>query len=113
MLLAPIPKDDWSGCLKALLDRLPDRVFQYKPVLMVGSGGFIGEMQDLESSLAARFRASRRPCPLSSVHVGIKNWVFVGDRPPSLTAGTEARLANAIRRLCAETAERTRFSEAA
>src|SRR5260370_5662062 len=34
-------------------------------------------------------------------------------RPPSLTAGTETRLANAIRRICAETAERTRFSEAA
>jgi hypothetical protein len=51
--------------------------------------------------------------PLSSVHVGIKNWVFEGDRPPSLTTGTEARLASAIRRLCAETTEPTRLSEAA
>jgi FMN reductase len=113
VLLAPIRKDDWSGCLRALLDRLPDRVFQYKPVLMVGSGGFIGEMQDLENALAPHLERLAAHVPLSSVHVGIKNWVFVGDRPPSLTTGTEARLANAIRRLCAETAERTRLSEAA
>ena len=113
VLLAPIPKDDWSGCLKALLDRLPDRVFQKKPVLVVGSGGFIGEMQDLENALAPDLERLAAHEPLSSVHIGIKNWVFVGDRPPSLTTGTEARLANAIRRLCAETAERTRLSEAA
>jgi FMN reductase len=113
VLLAPIPKDDWSGCLKTLLNRLPDRVFQYKPVLVVGSGGFIGEMHDLESSLAADLERLAAHEPLSSVHIGIKNWVFLGDRPPSLTAGTETRLANAIRRICAETAERTRFSEAA
>jgi FMN reductase len=113
VLLAPIPKDDWSGCLKALLERLPGRVFQYKPVLVVGSGGFIGEMQDLENALAPHLERLAAHVPLSSVHVGVKNWVFVGDRPPSLTTGTEARLANAIRRLCAETAERTRLSEAA
>ena len=112
-LLAPIRKDDWSGCLGALLHRLPDRVFQYKPVLVVGSGGFIGEMQDLETALAPDLERLAAHVPLSSVHVGIKNWVFVGDRPPSLTTGTEARLANAIRRLCTETAERTRLSEAA
>ena len=105
VLLAPILKDDWSGSLKALLNRLPDRVFQYKPVLVVGSGGFIGEMHDLESSLAADLERLAAHEPLSSVHIGIKNWVFEGDRPPSLTAGTETRLANAIRRICAETAE--------
>jgi NAD(P)H-dependent FMN reductase len=113
VLLAPIPKDDWSGCLKALLGRLPDRVFQYKPVLVVGSGGFIGEMHDLESSLATDLERLAAHIPLASVHVGIKNWVFVGDRAPSLTTGTEARLANAVRRICAEPAERTGLSEAA
>ena len=48
LLLAPVPKEDVIGSLKTLLDRLPGRVFQYKPVLAVGSGGFVGEMQDLE-----------------------------------------------------------------
>ena len=113
LLLAPIPTDDWSGCLKALLNRLPDRVFQYKPVLVVGSGGFVGEMHDLECSLAAELKRLAAHVPLPSVHVGIKNWIFVEDRPPSLTIGTEERLENAIRRICAEASERTRLSEAA
>ena len=113
LLLAPVPKDDWSGSLKALLDRLPDRVFQYKPVLVVGSGGFVGEMQDLERSLAPDLERLAAHLSLASVHVGLKNWVFVGDQPPSLTVGTEARLADAIRRFCGQTAETVRLSEAA
>lgn len=113
LLLAPVPKDDWSGSLKALLDRLPDRVFQYKPVMVVGSGGFVGEVQDLERSLAANLERLAAHVSLSPVHVGIKNWVFVGDQPPSLTVATEARLGDAIRRFCGQAAETARLSEAA
>ena len=113
LVLAPVPKDDWSGSLKALLDRLPDRVFQYKPLLVVGSGGFVGEMQDLERSLAPDLERLAAHLALPSVHVGLKNWVFVGDQPPSVTVGTEARLADAIRRFCGQTAEAVRLSEAA
>jgi FMN reductase len=113
LLLAPVPKDDWIGSLKALLDRLPNRVFQYKPVLVVGSGGFVGEMQDLERSLASNLERLAAHVSPASVHVGVKNWVFVGDQPPSLTVGTEARLADAIRRFCGQTAEAARLSEAA
>lgn len=113
LLLAPVPKDDWSGYLKALLDRLPDRVFQYKPVMVVGSGGFVGEMQDLERSLAANLERLAAHVSLSPVHVGVKNWVFVGDQPPSLTVATEARLGDAIRRFCGQAAETARLSEAA
>jgi FMN reductase len=112
-LLAPVPKEDWIGSLKALLDRLPDRVFQYKPVLVVGSGGFVGEMQDLERSLGPNLERLAAHLSLASVHVGVKNWDFVGDQSPSLTAGTEARLADAIRRFCGQTAETVRLPEAA
>jgi NAD(P)H-dependent FMN reductase len=111
-LLAPVPKDDWSGSLKALLARLPDRVFQYKPVLVIGSGGFVGEMEDLERSLAPDLDRLAAHQPLASVHVGLKNWVFAGDQAPSLTDGTEARLADAIRRFSGQTAE-AGLSEAA
>jgi FMN reductase len=113
LLLAPVPKDDWSGSLKALLDRLPDRVFQYKPVMVFGSGGFVGEMKDLERSLAINLERLAAHVSLSPVHVGVKNWVFVGDQPPSLTVATEARLGDAIRRFCGQTAETARLSEAA
>jgi FMN reductase len=113
LLLAPVPKDDWSGSLKALLDRLPDRVFQYKPVMVVGSGGFVGEMQDLERSLAANLERLAAHVSLSPVHVGVKNWVFVEDQPPSLTVATEARLGDAMRRFCGQVAETARLSEAA
>ena len=113
LLLAPVPKDDWSGSLMALLDRLPDRVFQYKPVLVVGSGGFVGETQDLERLLAPNLERLAAHLSLASVHVGPKNWVFVADQPPSLTVGTEARLADAIRRFYGQIAEAVRLSEAA
>jgi len=113
LLLAPVPKEDWIGSLKTLLDRLPERVFQYKPVLVIGSGGFVGEMQDLERSLAPNLERLAAHLSLASVHVGVKNWVFVGDQPPSLTVGTEARLADAIRRFCGQTAEAVRLSQAA
>jgi FMN reductase len=113
LLLAPVPTDDWSGSLKALLERLPDRVFRYKPMLVVGSGGFVGEMQDLERSLGPNFERLSAHLSLASVHVGLKNWVFVDDQPPSLTVGTEARLADTIRRFCGQTAEAVRLSEAA
>jgi len=113
LLLAPVPKEDWIGSLKTLLDRLPDRVFQYKPLLVVGSGGFVGEMQDLEQSLAPNLGRLAAHLSLASVHIGVKNWVFVEDQPPSLTVATEARLADAIRRFCGQTVEAVRLSEAA
>jgi NAD(P)H-dependent FMN reductase len=113
LLLAPVPSDDWSGYLKALLARLPDGTFQHKPMLLVGGGGFVGEIPDLERALAPELQRLAVQLALPSLHVGIKNWVFVEDEPPSLTTGTEARLASALYRLCALTVEAGGLSEAA
>jgi NAD(P)H-dependent FMN reductase len=105
LLLAPVPKDDWGGLLAPLLRSLPNGAFAQKPLMLLGTGGFVGEMQGLEKTLGSDLERLGSRLALPSVHVGLKNWVFVGDQPPWLTTGTEVRLAQALdqlRRLAAE-----------
>ena len=99
LLLTPVPKDDWGGLITPLLRLLPNEAFARKPVLLLGTGGFIGDMQGLEKMLASDLDRLKGQLALPSVHVGVKNWVFVGDQPPWLTAGTEVRLARALDQL--------------
>jgi hypothetical protein len=99
LLIAPVPKDDWGGLLAPLLRLLPDGAFDQKPVMLLGTGGFVGDMPGLEKTLASDLMRLAGHLALPSVHVGVKNWVFVGDQPPWLTTGTEIRLARALDRL--------------
>jgi NAD(P)H-dependent FMN reductase len=99
LLQTPVPKDDWGGLLSPLLRLLPNQAFAHKPVMLLGTGGFIGDIQGLEKTLSHDLERLAGHLALPSVHIGLKNWVFVGDRPPWLTAGTEVRLARALDQL--------------
>jgi len=99
LLLTPIPKDDWGGLLTPLLRLLPGRAFAQKPLMLLGTGGFVGDMRGLERTLSPDLERLAGHFAVPSVHVGVRNWVFVGDRPPWLTAGTEIRLAHALDKL--------------
>jgi len=99
LLLTPVPKDDWGGLLTPLLRLLPGRAFAQKPLMLLGTGGFVGDMQGLERTLSPDLERLAGHFALPSVHVGVRNWVFVGDRPPWLTAGTEIRLGHALDQL--------------
>ena len=52
LLLTPVPKDDWGGLLTPLLRLLPGRAFAQKPLMLLGTGGFVGDMQGLERTLS-------------------------------------------------------------
>src|SRR3954451_22173329 len=99
LLLTPVPKDNWRGLLTPLLRSLPNGSFAQKPVLLLGTGGFISDMQALEKALISDLDRLRGQLAFPSVHVGLKSWVFVGDQPPWLTTGTEIRLARALDQL--------------
>jgi FMN reductase len=99
ILLTPVPKDDWGGLLIPLLRSLPNEAFAHTPVMLLGTGGFIGDIQSLEKTLSLDLERLAGHLALPSVHIGLKNWVFVGDRPPWLTTGTEVRVARALDRL--------------
>jgi NAD(P)H-dependent FMN reductase len=109
LLLTPVPKDDWGGSLPPLLRLLPNEAFAHKPVMLVGTGGFVDAMQGLENTLVSDLERLAGRLALPSVHVGVKNWVFVGDQPPWLTAGTEVRLARALDQLQTLAAESSEF----
>jgi len=113
LLLTPVPKDDWGGLLTPLLRLLPNGAFAQKPLLLLGTGGFIGDMQGLEKILLSDLGRLSGQLALPSVHVGVKNWVFVGDQPPWLTTGTEVRLARALDQLQVLAAESREFAAAA
>jgi FMN reductase len=99
VLITPVPSEDWTGCMKSLLQFLPAGAFQHSPVLLIGTGGFINELPDLEKSLTREITRLHGHLALSSIHIGPKNWVFSISQPPCLTAGTESRLARALDRL--------------
>jgi FMN reductase len=113
LLLAPVPKDDWGGLLAPLLRSLPDGAFARKPLILLGTGGFVGDMHGLEKAFASDLERLGSRLALPSVHVGLKNWVFVGDQPPWLTTGTEVRLARALDQLRVLATESKEFAAAA
>jgi NAD(P)H-dependent FMN reductase len=113
LLLTPVPKDDWGSLLTPLLRLLQNGAFARKPVMLLGTGGFIGDMQGLEKTLVSDLERLGTHLALPSVHVGVKNWVFVGDQPPWLTTGTEVRLARALDQLQVLATESTEFAAAA
>lgn len=113
LLLTPVPKDDWGGLLTPLLRLLPNRAFAKKPLMLLGTGGFIGDMQGLETTLFSDLERLGGQLGVPSVHIGVKSWIFVGDQPPWLTTGTEVRLARALDQLQLLAAESGEFAVAA
>jgi NAD(P)H-dependent FMN reductase len=113
LLLTPVPKDDWGGLLAPLLRSLPNDAFARKPLILLGTGGFVDDMQGLEKALSSELERLGGRVALPSVHVGLKNWIFVGDQPPRLTTGTEVRLARALDQLRVVAAESREFAAAA
>src|ERR1700745_1848025 len=78
LLLTPVPKDDWGGLLTPLLRLLPKGAFARKPLLLLGTGGFVGDMQGLERTLSPNLERLAGDFALPSVHAGVRNWVFLG-----------------------------------
>ena len=99
LLVTPVPSEDWAGCTKTLLQFLPTGALQYRPLLLIGTGGSVDELPNLERSLGRELTRLKGRLALSSIHIGPKNWVFSASRPPWLTAGTELRLNRALDQL--------------
>jgi NAD(P)H-dependent FMN reductase len=99
LLITPVPSEDWAGCMKTLLQFLPGGALQYRPLLLIGTGGSIDELPNLERSLGGELTRLNGRLALSSIHIGPKNWIFTSSRPPWLTAGTELRLNRALQNL--------------
>jgi NAD(P)H-dependent FMN reductase len=105
LLVTPVPSEDWTGCMKKLLQFLPAGSFQHRPILLIGASGSMDELPNLERSLHHELTRLNGHLALSSIHVGPKNWVFSNSQPPWLTAGTELRLSRALEQLHSLTAE--------
>lgn len=105
LLVTPVPSEDWTGCMKTLLQFLPAGVLQYRPLLLIGTGGSVDELPNLERSLARELTRLNGCLAISSIHIGPKNWVFSANRSPWLTAGTELRLNRALDQLQSLTRE--------
>lgn len=105
LLIAPVTSEDWTGCMKTLLQFLPAGAFQYRPLLLIGTGGSIDELPNLERSISRELTRLNGRLALPSIHIGPKNWVFSTSRPPWLTAGTELRLNRALDQLHGLTVE--------
>jgi len=105
LLVTPVPSEDWAGCMKTLLQFLPAGALQYRPLLLMGTGGSVDELPNLEKSLGRELTRLNGRLALSSVHIGPKNWVFSANRAPWLTAGTELRLNRALDQLHSLTQE--------
>jgi NAD(P)H-dependent FMN reductase len=110
LLVTPVPSEDWAGCMKMLLEFLPAGALQYRPLLLIGTGGSVDELPNLERSLGRELTRLNGRLALSSIHIGPKNWVFPTNRPPWLTAGTELRVSQALNQLHSLTAESTAVS---
>jgi plasmid replication initiation protein len=85
--------------MKTLLEFLPAGAFQYRPLLLIGTGGSVDELPNLERSVSRELTRLNGRLALSSIHIGAKNWVFSTSRSPWLTAGTELRLNQAMDQL--------------
>ena len=105
LLVTPVPSEDWAGCMKTLLQFLPAGALQHRPILLIGMGGSVDELPNLERSLARELTRLNGRLALSSIHIGPKNWVFSANRSPWLTAGSELRLNRALDQLQSLTRE--------
>jgi NAD(P)H-dependent FMN reductase len=105
VLIAPVPSEDWAGCMKTLLQFLPAGAFRYRPLLLIGTGGSVDELPNLERSVSRELARLSGRLALSSIHIGPKNWVFSTNRSPWLTAGTELRLNRALDQMHSLTVE--------
>jgi NAD(P)H-dependent FMN reductase len=105
LLITPVPSEDWAGCMKTLLQFLPAGALQYRPLLLIGTGGSVDELPNLERSVGQELTRLNGRLALSSIHIGQKNWVFSTSRSPWLTAGTELRLNRALDQLHSLAAE--------
>jgi NAD(P)H-dependent FMN reductase len=105
LLISPVPSEDWADCMKTLLEFLPAGAFRYRPLLLIGTGGSVDELPNLERSVSRELTRLNGRLALSSIHIGTKNWVFSTSRPPWLTAGTELRLNQAMDQLRRVTVE--------
>jgi FMN reductase len=105
LLVTPVPSEDWTGCMKTLLQFLPAGALQYRPLLLIGTGGSVDEQPNLERSLARELTRLNGRLAIPSIHIGPKNWVFSANRSPWLTAGTELRLNRALDQLQSLTRE--------
>jgi hypothetical protein len=99
LIVTPVPSEDWTGSMKALLEFLPAGTFQYRPILLIGTGGSAEELPELERSLERERQRLSGHLALSSIHIGPKNWVFSTSRQPWLTAGMELRLNRTLHQL--------------
>jgi len=99
LLVTPVPSEEWTGCMKTLLQFLPAGSFRHRPVVLIGTSGSMDELPDLERSLHRELTRLNGHLALSSIHVGPKNWVFSDSQPPWLTVGTELRLNRALEQL--------------
>jgi NAD(P)H-dependent FMN reductase len=105
LLVTPVPSEDWTGSMKTLLQFLPAAVLQYRPLLLIGTGGSVDELPNLEKSIGRELTRLNGRLAISSIHIGPKNWVFSANRAPWLTAGTELRLNRALDQLHSLTRE--------
>jgi FMN reductase len=99
LLITPVPSEDWTGCMKTLLQFLPAGALQRRPILLIGTGGNADELPGLEKSHHRELARLDARLALSSIHIGPKNWMFSDTRPPWLTAGIELRLNRALDQL--------------
>jgi FMN reductase len=97
ILLAPLGRGHDPGLLAPLLDLLPDGAFAGKPVLFVATGGPSEGLSELQPTYAAEFQRLQANLLRPPLHIGLRAWITVGDDPPKLARGAEARLADALR----------------
>ena len=105
LLVTPVPSEDWAGCMKTLLQFLPTGALHYRPLLLIGTGGSVDEVPNLERSIERELTRLHGRLALASIHIGPKNWVFSTSRSPWLTAGTELRINRALDQLRSLTQE--------
>jgi NAD(P)H-dependent FMN reductase len=110
LLVTPVPSEDWAGCMKTLLQFLPAGALQYRPLLLIGTGGSVDELPNLEKSIGRELTRLNGRLALPSIHIGPKNWIFSTSQPPWLTAGTELRLNQALDQLHSLTPEAVTIS---
>ena len=65
LLVTPVPSEDWAGCMKTLLQFLPAGALQYRPLLLIGTGGSVDELPNLERSLSRELTRLKNNHPIA------------------------------------------------